>query len=170
MASRFACLVVLLSGLLFATTSAQAGNLSLLVNGKALHMGAPSNLDLNESNWGLGVQYDYETRNHWRPFWTASGFLDSLENASYYAGGGVMRRILLTQRTERPLYFDAGIIGFVMTRKNFNQGSPFPGVLPAFSLGNDLVAVNITYIPDISPKFVPLWFFQLKVSTAVFSH
>ncbi len=61
------------------------------------------------------------------------------------------------------MHADAGFIGFVMVRKGFKDGDPFPGVLPAFSLGADKVAVNISYVPKVDPKAVPLVFFQLKL-------
>jgi hypothetical protein len=32
------------------------------------------------------------------------------------------------------------------------------------SVGTKNVALNITYVPKVEPKSVPLWFFQLKVS------
>jgi hypothetical protein len=62
------------------------------------------------------------------------------------------------------VHVDAGAVGFVMTRKDYNDDNPFLGVLPAFSVGTRNVAVNFTYIPKIEPKSVPLWFFQLKIN------
>ena len=53
------------------------------------------------------------------------------------------------------LQYDYGLI---------NDRQPFPGVLPAFSLGNRKMALNLTYIPKVHPKLIPLWFSQLKVA------
>lgn len=50
-----------------------------------------------------------------------------------------------------------------MTRQDFNNGLPFPGILPAFSFGTDRIALNMTYIPKVYPKMVALAFFQLKI-------
>lgn len=143
---------------------ASAGNLSLLVNGKALHMNPPKDTEYNEKNWGAGVQYDFESYGKkWVPFVTASGFIDSFENPSYYTGAGFVRRIHFDQRRDSQ-HFDAGIIGFFMTRKDFKDGNPFFGMLPAFSFGTRRYAVNMTYIPKVDPKMVALWFFQFKIS------
>jgi hypothetical protein len=54
-------------------------------------------------------------------------------------------------------------VGFVMTRKSYNDGNPFIGALPVASIGNDRVSVNITYIPAFDDNITPAWFFQLKV-------
>lgn len=144
---------------------ANAGNLSLLVNGKALHMNPPNDTEYNENNWGAGIQYDFESYGKkWVPFVTASGFIDSFENPSYYTGAGFVRRIHLDQKRDSH-HFDAGIIGFLMTRKDFRDGDPFFGMLPAFSFGTRRYAVNMTYIPKVDPKMVALWFFQFKIST-----
>jgi len=146
-----------------------AGELSFLINGKAIHLGDSKNQNLNENNWGAGLQYDYEIiNNKWVPFSTISAFKDSNEESSFYAGGGILRRFMLGNDAESSLHFDAGIVGFLMTRKDYRDREPFLGVLPAFSIGNKKVALNITYIPKVDPKLVPLWFFQLKVSTSIF--
>lgn len=169
MVGRFIRIVLLVLCWALITGPVQANNLSLIINGKAVHLGAPKNSSLNEENWGLGVQYDFNvSQNHWLPFVAVSGFLDSVENPSYYVGGGMMRRFMITQSAARPLYFDAGLIAFMMTRENYKGGDPFPGVLPALSFGTDKLAVNITYIPSVDPKLIPLWFFQLKVSMDIF--
>ncbi len=145
-----------------------ADDLSLLLNGKAYHLkdapvGQPS---FNERNWGTGFQYDF-TDNHtdWVPFITASGFLDSHKNPSYYAGGGMMRRF---HKDDSSLYADVGLVAFLMTRENFKNNKPFPGALPVMTLGTENIAVNITYIPKVDPKMVALFFFQLKVDVLTF--
>lgn len=77
----------------FLASSASAGELSMLLNGKAIHLDAPPGQTLNESNWGAGVQYDFDRNGRkWAPYLMASGFIDSVNNPSYYAGGGYMRR------------------------------------------------------------------------------
>jgi hypothetical protein len=88
-----------------------------------------------------------------------SGFSDSNKNSSYYAGGGALRRFQFDGT-----HVDLGAIGFVMTRKGYKDNQPFLGVLPAFSVGTSRISVNMTYIPKVEPKAVPLWFFQLKIS------
>jgi len=146
------------------TTAAAADELSLLINGKAVHLGEPANKNLNEKNWGLGLQYDWDrASDNWIPFATVSGFRDSNRNPSYYAGGGALYRFQFDSA-----HVDLGAVGFLMTRKDFKDNHPFPGVLPVLSVGTKNVALNITYVPKVEPKAVPLWFFQLKINLATF--
>lgn len=142
-----------------------AGSLNLILNGKAIHFDdAPVGTRFNENNWGAGVQYDFdEIDGKWIPFVAANGFNDSLKNASYNAGGGVMRRF----KFNKNWHFDAGLYGFVMTRKDVDNNSPFLGMLPVISVGTDKVSVNITYVPKVRPKFSRLLFLQLKINTGI---
>ena len=167
-ASRFSIIIVFCC-LLAAPMSALAGQFSWILNGKAIHLGEPAGTHFNEKNWGLGVQYDFDLVNgKWLPYVTASGFKDSLRNPSYYAGGGYLRRYRFSLATSGTMNFDVGAIAFLMTREDFKHNRPFPGILPVASIGTDRVAVNLTYIPKVHPKLVPLWFFQLKIATSLF--
>ena len=157
-----ALLLTLMAGL--TAGGAAADDLSLLVNGKAVHINTPAGKNLNEKNWGLGLQYDWDLADSkWIPFATASGFIDSNKNPSYYAGGGALRRFQFGS-----MHVDLGAVGFLMTRKDFKNDRPFPGVLPVLSVGTQKVAMNITYVPKVEPKSVPLWFFQLKINLKIF--
>ncbi len=158
-------LLIAVSSGIFAA-NAGADELGLLINGKALHINAPAGKNLNESNWGMGFQYDWAPIHGggWVPFAMVSGFSDSNKNPSYYVGGGVLRRF----ESANGLRADIGIIGFAMTRKNYKNDKPFLGALPAFSLGTKRFAVNMTYIPKVDPKMVALFFFQLKVNMDAF--
>jgi len=161
----FAFLATLLAG---APSSVQAEELHFILNGKAVHLGdPPAGQKFNEKNWGAGLQYDFNPTEDgkWIPFVTAAGFNDSNKNPSYYAGGGVSRRF---QPTGSSIHYDLGVVGFLMTRQDFKGGDPFPGILPVFSMGTDSVALNVTYVPDVMPKSVPLLFFQLKFRLATF--
>ena len=145
----FKCLPYLILLFWLVSSCASAGDLSILINGKAVHFGKVEGESLNEENWGVGVQYDYDRNGRkWAPFLMASGFVDSVDNISYYAGGGYMRRWNLINNW----HGDAGLVGFVMTRPNYNNGRPFHGVLPAFSIGTKRVALNMTYIPECHAK------------------
>ena len=146
------------------TTAAAADELSLLINGKAVHMDSTGSKKLNEKNWGLGLQYDWERESDkWRPFATVSEFRDSNKNSSYYAGGGALYRFQFDNA-----HVDLGAVGFLMTRKDYKNNDPFPGILPVLSVGTKNVALNITYVPKMEPKAVPLWFFQLKINLSTF--
>lgn len=157
-----ALLLTLTAGLM--ADPVMAGEMSLLVNGKAVHINTPAGKNLNEKNWGLGFQYDLDVVNKkWVPFAMVSGFIDSNKNPSYYAGGGALRRFQFDGT-----HLDLGAVGFVMKRKDFKNDKPFLGVLPAFSVGTDRVSLNMTYIPKVHPKAVALWFFQLKINLSNF--
>lgn len=149
--------------------SANAGSLHALANGKAIHLeSASAGGKFNEENWGGGLQYDFDTWDKvWVPFVTVSGFLDSNSNPSYYAGGGMMRRFMLSEALNN-LYVDVGAVAFLMTRKGFRNNAPFLGVLPAVSFGTEDVAISVTYIPKVEPKMVSLFFFQLKIKLLEF--
>ena len=145
--------------------SAQAGSWHVILNGKAIHLGdAPAGTTFNENNWGAGFQYDFdEIDGKWVPFVTASGFKDSFKNASYNVGGGSMRRFKFGDGW----HFDAGFYAFAMTRKDVKNNSPFLGILPVASIGTEMVAVNMTYVPKVRPKFAELLFFQIKINTEI---
>lgn len=152
----------------FFSHAASADESSLLLNGKAIHLDSQPGVTYNENNWGFGLQFDLDPLdNNWVPFLMGSGFKDSNGNMSYYAGGGLLRRYHFTVG-DVPLHFDAGAVGFFMTREGFKDGDAFPGILPAISLGTKAVAINMTYIPKVDPKMVPLVFFQLKVNIGSF--
>jgi hypothetical protein len=161
----------LISGILILcslSAPSNADQLSILLNGKAMHVNSEPGTDYNERNWGGGFQYDYGTRtSRWVPFVTISGFIDSYQKQSYYAGGGMLRRFPISRKMDH-LHFDAGVVGFAMTRKDINDGRPFIGALPVFSLGTDKMALNITYVPDVDKRLAELWFIQLKVSAKSF--
>lgn len=147
---------------------ASAGELGLILNGKALHYDVPAGHNYNEENWGAGLHYEIgDSRADWVPFAHGSGFLDSNDNASYYAGGGILRRFS-RQAGNTELRLDMGLIGFLMYRKEFRNGDLFPGALPFISVGTPALALNISYIPKVDPKMSPLFFLQLKIRLAEF--
>jgi hypothetical protein len=161
----------LVVALLLATVApgAGAGELSLLVNGVARHVDVPAGKEFNERNWGSGLQYDFDrSEDNWVPFLSVSGFKDSFSDMSYYAGGGVMRRFDIAPSLDN-FYLDIGAVAFVMTRQTYKDNDPFLGALPAFTIGTAHFAVNISYVPKVHPKLVPLWFFQLKIPLGHFS-
>lgn len=154
--------IIALTALLVSPVS-HAEQLSLLINGKAIHLGKLDGVKFNEDNWGAGFQYDFDaTADNWIPFVTASGFIDSNKNPSYYAGGGALKRFNLGS-SGGGYHVDLGGIAFVMTREEFNNERPFFAVLPAMAFGTDRLAVNISFIPKVDPKTVALIFFQIKV-------
>jgi len=142
---------------------AHAGELSLLINGKAIHLDSPPGAKFNEANWGGGLQYDWDrTGRTWVPFLSASGFLDSVHKSAYYAGGGYLRRWPLGNTW----HADTGLIAFLVTLTDYNDGRPFPGILPMVSLGTARVSLNATYVPRLHPKMVSVVFLQLKIGLA----
>ena len=162
--------IFLLSNLPIA--SAMAGNLSVVINGKSAHINA--NHDWNENNYGLGLEYQFDTKSRWRKIVMANGFRDSDNNMSYMAGAGLHRRLLQTNRFSE-FYFDVGINAFIMTREDVNDNQPFPGALPSLSFGNKYGGFNLTYLPmraaqklvganSKRPAVTGVFFLQFKIS------
>jgi hypothetical protein len=124
--------------------NADAGQLDLVLNGKSIHVNADK--DWNESNLGLGFEYEFNPESRWVKVALGNAFVDSEEQMSYMAGGGIKRRFLLPFG-RRGVHVDLGAVGFVMTRQDVANNRPFPGILPAFSVGTRRFAVNATYLP-----------------------
>ena len=153
-------------------TTAHAGDVSLVINGKSHHYN--SSYDWNENNFGLGLEYRFETTSRWKKIVMANGFRDSVDNMSYMAGAGLHRRLLETRRFSG-FYVDAGINAFIMTREDINHNKPFPGMLPSLSIGNRYAGFNLTYLPTkaiqdmvnadfVDPTISGILFVQFKVS------
>lgn len=133
-----------------------ADSVNLIINGKAFH---ENKKNYNENNWGLGFEYNFKENKKWINFVNGGSFKDSNSNTSKYLGGGTKRRFLLTDDQDG-WHIDAGLTAFLMTRKDFKNNQPFFGALPFISVGTSKFAINATYIPAISPKFVGLLFLQ----------
>lgn len=132
-----------------------ADSFNLIINGKAIH---ENKKNYNEENWGLGFEYNFEEKKNWINFINGGFFKDSVFNTSKYLGAGSKRRFSLDDNSN--WHIDLGVAAFVMTRKDYKNEQPFFGVLPYVSIGTNKVAINVTYIPAVSPKFEALWFFQ----------
>ncbi len=156
-------LAVFLSLVTFSNT-AVADNLNLIVSGTALHIGSNN---LNEKNYGLGFEYDFEERENWIRFITGASFKDSNDQTSKYLGGGSKRRYRFGSDPDG-WHIDTGIVAFAMTRKDHNDNEPFLGALPFASVGNDWAALNLTFVPKISPKMYAFWYFQASIKILEF--
>lgn len=161
--------------LLLVSTAAQATDWSVVFNGRSVHLDATE--DWNESNWGLGFEREFDGDSRWVKVALGGGFRDSQDEMSYMAGGGVKRRF---RPRARELYVDVGLIAFAMTRRDVNRNEPFPGVLPALTIGSRQLAVNLTYMPAsvsdritngrrIDPELDGILFLQLKLDAALFA-
>ena len=133
-----------------------ADSVNLIINGKAFH---ENKKNYNENNWGLGFEYNFKENKKWINFVNGGFFKDSNSNTSKYLGGGTKRRFLLTDDQDG-WHIDAGLTAFLMTRKDFKNNQAFLGALPFISVGTSKFAINATYIPAVSPKFVGLLFLQ----------
>lgn len=149
--------LILITLLTFIGTSAHADKIGIIINGKSIHL---DDRNWNEENWGTGVHYEFETKDNWTPFFTASGFIDSVNNNSYVVGVGNKRRIETLSTRDDTFHVELGATAFLMTRKDYRDNKPFFGVLPILTLGSGPLDLNITYVPAVDPKLIPLLFFQ----------
>ena len=125
-------------------STADAADWDIVLNGRAVHIDASR--DWNESNWGLGFEREFDPNARWVKVALGNGFRDSQDQMSYMAGAGIKRRFRLPALSPHA-YLDVGAVGFMMTRKNVDDNRPFPGILPAISVGTRKFALNVTYIP-----------------------
>ena len=154
---------VFLMLIFFLPTLSTASELHLVINGKSYHFDRSQ--DWNENNYGIGFEYNFEPWSNWIPLVSGSSFKDSFKQTSVYLGAGAKRRYLLG-KDPQGMHFDVGAAAFLMRRKDYKDNNPFLGVLPFVSLGNEHVALNATYIPNVSPKFASLLYFQLMIKLA----
>jgi Antimicrobial peptide resistance and lipid A acylation protein PagP len=156
------------------SVQAQAGDWDVVLNGRAVHVGAEKHW--NEENWGLGVEHEFKSSGRWVTVAMANAFRDSIDKPSYMAGGGIKRRFRMFSDD---LYFDVGVVGFLMTREDVDHNRPFPGALPAVTFGSKRVAVNVTYMPEVvvdnvthanlrDPHMNGVFFIQLKLDASLF--
>lgn len=139
-----------------------ADSFNLIINGKSIH---DNKKNYNEENWGLGFEYNFSESKKWINYVNGGFLKDSLSNTSKYLGGGSKRRFLLSDDKDG-WHIDAGLTVFIMTRKDYNNESPFLAALPFVSIGTSQFAINATYIPAVSPKTESLLFFQAVVQVA----
>ncbi len=144
--------------------SASAQRWAVIVNGKAIHLNASRSW--NEANWGLGVEREFDSQAHWVKVALANGFVDSNNEMSYMAGGGILRRL---EWGRSRLHIDLGAVGFFMTRANIRKDRPFPGLLPALAIGSRYFSVNMTYLPmSIIENVTHVHLFDPTVSSVLF--
>ena len=155
---------------------AEAGQWDLVLNGRSIHLDADR--DWNESNYGLGIEREFNPDSRWVKVALGNGFRDSEDHMSYMGGGGIKRRFRLPMG-QRRVHVDLGAIGFLMTRHDVNDNAPFLGVLPAFSVGTQQFAVNLTYLPGqfaermtgartADPNLDGILFIQFKINARLF--
>lgn len=158
------------------TSAALAGKFNAVVNGKSYHFN--STYDWNENNFGLGIEYEFDSTSAWRVVIMANAFRDSTDNMSYMAGAGLHRRLYETERLSG-FYVQVGLNAFIMTRDDVDNSKPFPGILPSMSIGNEKIGFNLTYLPRqavemttnanvVDPTISGILFIQFKVSLDLF--
>lgn len=146
----------------------------VVLNGRSVHLNAEK--PWNEDNWGLGIEREFNPTGRWVKVALANGFKDSLGEPSYMAGVGLKRRFRVIADD---FYVDVGVIGFLMTREDVHHNQPFPGALPAVTVGGKRVALNITYLPGSvvdrvtnsklrDPNMDGVLFLQLKLDASLF--
>jgi hypothetical protein len=162
----------LLAFALLGSSVASATDWNIVLNGKSVHLNASESW--NEDNWGLGFEREFLRDGRWVPVVVGNGFRASDNEMSYMAGGGIKRRFWIRSFGEA-IHVDLGVVGFVMTRHDHNGNEPFPGLLPALSVGTRRAALNVTYLPETAvnrinrrdPTLSGVIFLQLKLDSSL---
>jgi hypothetical protein len=151
------------------------GNWGVVINGRSVHLNAEH--QWNENNWGLGFEKEFNSSARWVATAVANAFNDSMDNTSYMAGASIKRRFRVPSSH---VYFDAGLVGFLMKRQNLRDNAPFPGALPTLTFGARHFAVNLTYMPGsavdhvtnarlLDPAITGVFFIQVKLDAGLFA-
>ncbi len=144
---------------LLVSTQVGANELQVIISGTAIHQGSN---DLNENNYGFGLQYDFAAQGRWIPLLNMASFKDSNDNTSRYVGAGLKRRFGISSGQQR-LNLDLGAAALVMRRPGYNDDEPFIGALPFVSLSNGWGGINATYVPSLANEALPFWYFQFSL-------
>ena len=98
----------------------------------------------NEFPAGLGIgKGRYNASGNWESIY-AMGFLDSHSRPSFMAGYAWAPTWEIGNSDVR---VGVGVTGFLMSRQNYLNGIPFPGILPIASIGYKQLSIQATYIP-----------------------
>lgn len=101
---------------------------------------------LNEEAWGGGYGRTLELKDGGAASVAFTAFRDSLDEWEYTLG---YTREWRWAPFAGDLKLGAGLTGFLTSRTDFFDGTPFPAVLPLASVTYDKTAVIATYVPRI---------------------
>ena len=100
--------------------------------------------DFNEFPAGIGLgKGRYNSSGNWEGMY-AMGFMDSHNKPSFMAGYAWVP----TWELGNDVKAGVGVTGFLMSRSNYWNGIPFPGVLPIASIGYKQLSLQAAYIPS----------------------
>jgi palmitoyl transferase len=98
----------------------------------------------NEFPAGIGLgKGRYNNHGNWEGLY-AMGFLDSHSKPSFMAGYAWVPSWRLTENIKAGV----GVTGFLMSRRDYFSGVPFPGILPVASISYKQLAIQATYVPS----------------------
>ena len=144
---------------LLAASVVAADELQFIISGKSFHRGGDN---LNEDNYGFGLQYDFVRDREWIPVLAGARFKDSNDNTSRYVGAGIKRRFTpFAAQSDTSL--DVGVIGLAMRRPGYNDDRAFFGAVPFVSLGNGWGGINLTYVPRVEDDTYSFWYLQFSL-------
>ena len=124
------------------------GNTELYVPFLAYHLRFAYDDDFleksNEFPAGIGLgRGRFNANGNWESIY-AMGFLDSRSNPTYMAGYAWAPTWNIGNSDVK---VGVGVTGFLMSRQNYFNGIPFPGILPIASIGYKQLTVQATYVP-----------------------
>lgn len=141
------CVCLFIAFVALSPVSSEAGESFVILNGISHHI--DSSYDWNESNTGLGIEYETPRSRLWSQRLVVNAFRDSNDDMSYMFGAGLHRNLLTLDRFG-DLAISAGATAFLMSREDKGSGQVFPGILPSLTIGNKHYGMNLTYLPRVA--------------------
>ena len=147
------------------STTAQADNFSIIINGMSKHF--PSHPLYNEQNSGYGFQYEKVARQGRRLIAGVGQFIDSYHSRAAYLSVGHSWRLWRRGRGANALYIDAG--GVVLAARSeayeyYYRTRVLIAPLPMLSLGWGKAGVNMMFVPKVAGSYSTVLTVQAKLT------
>lgn len=152
MKNLFIASLVVIAG--YAAPARCEGTLNLQLNIASHHFDAER--DFNESNRGVGIEFELAADTV-RPYVAAGTLVNSMNDRSWYLGGG--HRFAIGNRNA---FVALGYFAGLLTYPSSGE-SVIPAVLPTLQIGSRGYAVSAIYVPRIGDKTTAAALIQARV-------
>lgn len=117
----------------------------------------------NNNPFGFGIgRGKYLENGNWNGFY-AMEFKDSNSYPSWMLGYGYK----WLWGDSNGFYAGSGVSAFLMTRKDYGHYTPFPGIVPIFTLGFRNISVETAYVPGFRKGSGNVMLFWLRIEEKV---